>query len=148
MRHNSTILLCILLFLTYAMVGYLRFIDGEYVRKIVIWNKTQEYNHCITHFTEKKEYKRGEMVEAVARVEQFREIEAVEQWSLMDARFYPYTPKRICLPKGRHAINVQIERIPDHIPPGEYFFIGTVKYEANFLRDIYVPIRTNKFAVK
>jgi hypothetical protein len=42
---------------------------------------------------------------------------------------------------------VSIEKIPAHVPPGQYHFSGTVTYEINFLKNIHIPIRTNCFQV-
>lgn len=102
----------------------------------------------ITHLTTKHSYHPGEMVEAYVDVTKTRQDPATLQWQLMDQRFYPYVARKGVLPKGHIHQVVQIEKIPLHVPPGQYHFSGTVTYEINFLKDLHVPIRTNCFQVE
>jgi hypothetical protein len=133
--------------LGYFVMGYAAFIDGVYFRKVATIYPQPSIDGCVTHVTKKGTYKRGDMVEAMVNIDKYRNVESTIQWNLMDARFYPYAPRRGSVPVGKHILNVPIERIPMHIPPGEYYFSGTVKYEPNAVSDIFIPVRTNKFEV-
>lgn len=144
-----------LLVIAYLIFGYAVFLDGQYMRPIITFYKPTALSNTIirepacsyTHLTTEKEYHPGDVVSAYVNVEKFRDIEAILQWNLMDARFYRYVPRRGVLAKGIFNRVVEIEILPSHIPPGTYFFEGSIKYETNPLQDIYISIRTNKFEV-
>jgi hypothetical protein len=147
---NQIAILGIIITTGYLFYGYLAWVDGQHLRTIATIHSQPSKNAnegCVTHVTTKQEYKRGETVEAIVMIDKYRNIEGTVQWNLMDARFYPYAARRGVVPLGEHTLTVPIEKIPMHIPPGDYYFSGSVKYEPNPIADIYIPIRTNRFRV-
>jgi hypothetical protein len=141
-----------------AGATWFEFIDGELVNIPVIFNDPHAYTlplkdhpdrlaRDITHLTTQSTYRRGEMVYAYVDVVKTRKLPGELQWQLMDQRFYPYVKRRGVLPEGHLHQIVPIERVPLHIPPGQYHFSGTVTYEINFAKDIHIPLRTNCFQV-
>jgi hypothetical protein len=137
---------------------YFQFLDGQVFNVPITFNDPHRYelpinSHAerpardITHLTTKTEYRPGEMVQAYVDIIKTRPEPGLLQWQLMDQRFYPYVNRKGVLPVGHHHQVVSIEKIPLHVPPGQYHFSGTVSYEVNFLRTIHIPMRTNCFQV-
>jgi hypothetical protein len=137
---------------------WFKFIDGQIVNVPIVFNQPHPYGYPvkphdeqiaqgITHMTTKTTYRHGEMVYAYVDLQKNRTEPGKLQWQLMDQRFYPYVSRMGVIPPGHHHMTVAIEKIPLHVPPGQYHFSGTVSYEVNFLQDIHIPIRTNCFEV-
>jgi hypothetical protein len=135
------------------------FLDGQVVNIPVTFNAPHPYDYPvpkhndfpsmeITHKTTKTSYKPGEMVSAYVDIVKIRPEPGRLQWQLMDKRFYPYVPRLGVVPVGHHHMVVQVEKIPLHVPPGQYHFSGSVVYDVNFLKSVYIPIRTNCFQVE
>jgi len=146
-----------ILFLTIAGT-WLEFIDGSLMNVPVVFydphvltfpipEHTDRLSTGVTHLTTKSSWQPGEMVTAYVDVTKLRSEPGKLQWQLMDQRFYPYVGRDGVLPVGHHHQVVNIEKIPLHVPPGQYHFSGTVSYEINFMKTIYIPIRTNCFQV-
>jgi hypothetical protein len=149
-----------LLILTLTGAGlWLQFLDGQVVNVPVLFNDPHPYTHPVdphlerpvvggvTHQTTAQNYKPGEIVYAYVDVIKSRPEPGKLQWQLMDQRFYPYVAREGVLPIGHHHQVVAIERVPLHVPPGQYHFAGTVTYSVNFLKDVHIPLRTNCFQV-
>jgi hypothetical protein len=137
---------------------WLQFLDGQIFNVPIRFYQPHSYQYPpgshadtpssgITHLTTKNSYKHGEMVEAYVDVLKLESTPGLLQWQLMDQRFYPYVSRWGCLPKGHQHQVVKIEKIPLHVPPGQYHFAGTVTYQINFLRTIHIPIKSNCFQV-
>jgi hypothetical protein len=127
-------------------------VDGTVVAVPVVFYKDKDFiepvmRGGVTHRTTKDKYLPGETVFAEAHVDKRRDIPGEIQWQLMDRRFYPYAARQGQVPVGRHNITVHTEKIPLHVPPGTYHFIGSVKHGVNFIRDVYTPTKTNCFEV-
>jgi hypothetical protein len=144
---HSLVILTGSLLVVQLLVGYTAFIDGSLIRKPATIALQPTEGGCVTHLTTKRVYKKGEVVEAVVEIDKLRQVTSTIQWNLMDARFYPYAARPGAVPVGKHILQVPIERIPTHIPTGEYYFSGVVKYEVNPLNDVFLPLKTNKFQV-
>jgi hypothetical protein len=134
------------------------FLDGQVVNVPIKFNDPHVFaypatDHAerpareITHLTTKNSFRPGEMVTAYVDIVKYRKEPGVLQWQLMDQRFYPYVRRNGVIPLGHHHMIVEIEKIPLHVPPGQFHFSGTVTYKVNFLRDIHIPIKTNCFQV-
>lgn len=148
-----------LLFITLCLAFFITQLDGDYINPIIVFNVPHRPSQpvysqdtpCLplqeTHKTTKVIYHVGDMVEAYINIDKFREIPGIIQWSLMDKRYYPYVARRGVLPIGDVEQIVQIERIPDHVPPGKYYFSGTVSYHVNRWRWVHFAIKTNCFEV-
>ena len=149
------------LLLLLSCVGFfMANLDGTAVNPIVTFNKphrpelprysvdTPVCPGGVTHQTTKSSYNRGDVVEVYVNLTKHRNLPAIVQWNLMDARFYPYVARRGVLPVGDQELVVPVEKIPMHIPSGEYYFTGTVTYQVNFLRQLVFTIKTNKFMVE
>jgi hypothetical protein len=154
----SVIVLSVALVVLTAGGMWLQFLDGQVINVPVIFNEPHRFDlpigehpdrpaREITHLTVKSSYKNGEMVTAYVDLTKLNNEPGLLQWQLMDQRFYPYVSRRGVLPKGHLHQVVSIEKIPAHVPPGQYHFSGTVTYEINFLKNIHIPIRTNCFQV-
>ena len=152
--HLTTAVMCLagLMFGAYLLWGYATFIDGVYFRKIIQFNDPLASDSKIpakniTHVVTNKQYHAGDLVRARTDVEKYRRIEAIIQWNLKGNCFCSYPPRRGVLDRGHHNMVVNIERLPDNLTPGKYYFKGLIKYETNPLSDVYVSIQTDEFEV-
>jgi len=127
-------------------------VDGSIVAPPVVFYRDKDFTEPVmkggvTHYTTKHKYFPGEMVYAEVHVDKRRDMPGNIQWQLMDQRFYPYVARHGQVPVGQHNMTVHVEKIPLHVPPGTYHFVGNVKHEVNVIRDIYTPTKTNCFEV-
>ena len=154
----SVIALALAVLLLTAGGIWLEFLDGQLINVPVRFNDPHPYLYPvgphaekpageITHLTTKNTWKPGEMVTAYVDIVKYRKEPGAIQWQLMDQRFYPYVKRYGVVPVGHNHMVVEIEKIPLHVPPGQFHFSGTVTYKVNFLRDIHIPIKTNCFQV-
>ena len=154
----SVVSLALMVLLLTTGAAWFEFIDGQLIRVPVIFNEPHKFDYPvsahidtpsrdITHLTTKTSYQPGEMVTAYVDISKYRKEPGKLQWQLMDQRFYPYVARNGVIPVGHHHMLVNIEKIPLHVPPGQYHFSGTVSYEINFMKNIHIPLRTNCFQV-
>lgn len=101
----------------------------------------------VTHKTTKTLFKKGELVYANVNIKKNRDIAGTIQWNLMDRRYYPYAARQGGVPHGTHHMVVPVETIPEHVPPGQYYFAGYVSYQVNYFSQVFIPMRTNCFEV-
>jgi hypothetical protein len=148
--------ICIVLF-TIGTIWF-SFINGVIFNKPVEFNDPHPFEYPIgghvekpardiTHLTVKNFYKPGEMVTAYVDVNKHTNIPGSLQWQLMDRRFYPYVSRKGVLLEGHTHQIVNIERIPLHVPPGQYHFSGSVSYDMPLGPDVHIPLRTNCFQI-
>lgn len=98
--------------------------------------------------TDKKEYMHGEVIELKADYCKYVEKPETVYMQFVDGIVFEVGENKVInSPKGCGKLWNPIIRIPDKLPPGEYFLRGQSVYQVNFLRDRTVEWKSDWFRV-
>ena len=145
----ANIIMATILLISIGVVGFLLFVDGEYVNAPLLLQ-------CTDLCTLEKEYAPGDVVSVKIKGYIRREHDATIQWTLMDSRLYTFVPKPFSLPRYEDEFSaewfysiIEVEKIPILLPPetNAAYFVGVIRIRINVLKTKVIIVRTKPFRV-
>lgn len=137
--ENLVLLFCMVLILVFIWILFVQnIVRGD----PVVFDKMGS----VTHKTLKTEYKPLQVVTATVSAFTSTNTIGTVQW-VLDGPIIEIVAERVELLDERvNKKTIVVGTIPPHAVPGEYYFRGFIKYDFG-LRNVYVPVETNKFIV-
>lgn len=140
--HAMSVMTSVIVVLVLGII-YLKFIDGQYVRKPVTF-----ISDPMKIETDKLVYKRGETVHGTIEFCKHWNIKSKIQWSLIDHFLTIYPQKENSISKGCKELDFVIETIPKTtMPEDSLHFEGLLQYQVNPFSVVSIPLKTQSFTI-